>query len=64
MNQNWTPQQGEIYYFVTSDLTPASTKFDPDYAYDLKKLAVGNCFQTEAEAKVVIKKIKLWLKRK
>ena len=46
---HWVPEQGEIYYYIDSDLSVSPTD-NYNHRHDKNRILVGNCYKTLAEA--------------
>ena len=59
--EKWVPEYKEGYYYIDNDAIVNST-YNANNHLDLKRIDIGNCFQTEAEALIASDKIKELLK--
>lgn len=59
----WKPETGHDYYYVSGDAHVSEDGWSDLYT-DRKRLEIGNCFQTEEEAKKAVEKLKAWKRLK
>lgn len=55
----WKPEEDEKYYFIDSDFTIDDDHYYESCCYDRDRVAVGNAFQTQEDAKKMTEKIKI-----
>lgn len=56
--QWWKPELDEKYYIICSDGSIDFNTYDGDFC-DKSFMAIGNCFQTEEQAKFMVEKLKI-----
>ncbi len=59
--EKWTPKEGEIVWYIGSNLCVLWMNFNQSYRFDEERMACGNCFQTESEAQAMADKFKALL---
>lgn len=58
-NRNWQPEEGEMYFFVSSRGSIDYTTYNSTSRTDSEIVSFGNCFKTREEAQHMLEKIKI-----